>query len=319
MAFTTDGIGLWEMGQIPTRAGIINTWYAEIYSNQAHSGTYSIKMLNTGNYTRVLPVARSDRYDSLWFRPDTGGDIILEDSDGNELISIRWDGTYWDAYVGGGKVADGSVATSSRTWTHIQIHTVIGDSGSIDTRIDGTPDISYSGDTKPGSATTVAKVKFVGHGGANSYVDDWVFGSGGWPGDRRVEFKAVTSDITQAWTPSTGSDNYACIDERPPDDNDYVSCTTDQTDEYGVADFDATGKGIGSVTVIARVKKSDGGSDDKITLGMGDGVNNDDGSAESVLTSYEHHWYLSTTAPDGGAWTDTDVDNLQIRLLGDIA
>jgi len=317
MAFTTDGIGLWEIGERAVRSGIVDS-SGTATTTQPHTGSYCLHLNYQAHYI-TLPTPRADIYTTQWCRPTAGDVRIVFRIDGNEIVRLQYNNPYWDAYVDGVKVADGNIATIASEWQRVSCHIVIADAGTIDTKIDGITDIEYSGDTKPGAVTDIDEIGFYAPVFDTLYVDDWVFGSGGWPGDRRVEFKAVTSDITQAWTPSTGSDNYACVDERPPDDNDYVSCTTDQTDEYGVADFDATGKGIGSVTVIARVKKSDAGSDDKITLGMGDGVNTDDGTAESVLTSYEHHWYLSTTAPDGGAWTDTDVDNLQIRLLGDIA
>jgi len=317
MPFVTDGVGLWEMGQLPVRAGIISTEGSPTVSDAwAHTGTYSLRVANA-SYTRQLPTPRADFSQTAWIKGAQGNPIIYFRQSGGNVASLRYDGTYWDAYVGGNKVADGTIATTLTAEQRVSVHIITGAGGTIDTKIDGVTDIEYTGTVGSGNLDAV---RFDLGGVANSfYVDDWVFGTGGWPGDKRVIFLAPTSDATKAWTASTGADNYACVDERPPSDTDYVSCTADQIDEYGCADFSGTGKVVGSVTVIARAKKSDGGSDDKITLGLGDGTNTADGSAVSVLTSYQHYWYTKSTAPDGGVWTDTDVDNLELRLLGDIA
>jgi len=319
MAFVPDGHCLWKCGAVALWAGHTHTSYASASDAQAHSGTYSCVLGNGGHWTRTLDTARADLYIAFWFRPDTGGRLYCLDNDDNELISLRWDNPYWNAHVDGVKVASGAIGTSAATWQHIQVHAVIGDSGSIQTRIDGVSDISYNGDTKPGAATQVAKIRFYGLGGGGSYVDEAVWGTGGWPGDCGVDFLPVNSDISAEMTPSTGSDNYACVDERPPSDDDYVSTTSDATDVYGVENWDDAYKQPMMVTGVVRVKKADAGSDDKITLGFGDGVNTADGSAQTVLTSYEYRWHSSTTAPDGGAWSDTDVDNLQLRVIADIA
>jgi len=317
MPFETDGIGLWEIGERAVRAGIVDS-SATVSTTQPHTGSHCLYLKYASHYI-TLPTARADIYTTQWCHPTAGPVRIVFRSNDAEIIRLQYNDPYWDAYVDGALVANGSIATINSEWQRVSCHIVIADAGTIDTKIDGITDIEYSGDTKPGAVTDIDEIGF--HAGTfdTLYVDDWVYGHGGWPGDRRVVSLAPTSDVTKAWTASTGADNYACVDERPPSDTDYVSCTADQIDEYGCADFTGTGKIVGSVTVIARVKKSDAGSDDKITLGLGDGTNTADGSAVSVLTSYQHYWYTKSTAPDGGAWTDTDVDNLELRLLGDIA
>jgi len=317
MPFVTDGIGLWEMGELPVRAGIIVAEAnAKLSTSNVHTGSYCLNCDYGDLFYQMLPIARSDLSGTIWVRPTGSAQIRFYISDAL-TCSLRWDGTYWDAYVNDSKVADGTIATPGGAYQRVSWHIIVSNTGTIDTKIDGITDIEYSGDTQPGAGTDIDEIGLYGSGA--NYFDDLVWGTGGWPGDRRVIFLAPTSDATKGWTASTGADNYACVDERPPSDTDYVSCTADQIDEYGCADFAGTGKIVGSVTVIARAKKSDGGSDDKITLGLGDGTNTADGSAVSVLTSYQHYWYTKSTAPDGGAWTDTDVDNLELRLLGDIA
>jgi len=320
MAFVPDGHCLWKCGAIPTRAGVIVAeTHATINSDNAHSGTYCLKVSLSDWYYRLLPIARADLYSSQWLYPGEGAHQIAFFVNDVQIASIRRedeDDVYWDAYVDDVKVAAGTVAAGKETYQRLSIHIVTGAEGSITTRVDGIPDISYNGAVGSGS---IDEIGFFGK--SDMLVDDWIFGTGGWPGDCGVEFIAGSRDVSTAWLPSAGSDNYALVDERPPSDDDYVSTTADATDVYGMADWD---NDLGAkiplmVTGIVRVKKSDAGSDDKITLGFGDGVNTADGSAVSVLTSYEYRWHSSNAAPDGGAWTDDDVDNLQLRVIGDIA
>ena len=316
MAFSMLGHGLWDNGAITIRSGQYDHYYARV-SEDAHSGAYCLELYATGSARCLynLSAPQTDFVETAYINPDwfyTDIKYVLR-RDGANLVELRWDGTYWNAYVDGAKVADGSVATNRDYWQRIAIWAQMGSGGRIRTSVDGIPDIDYSGDVTSGS---IEQVGFYGR----ARVDDWVFGTGGWPGDRRIDYLPVISDASVQMTPSTGVDNYACVDERPPSDDDYVAATADATDQYCVQNWDDQGgdKLPKYVTVLARVRKLDSGSDDKVTLGLSDGVNNVDGSAESLLTGYEDHWFGSALAPDGGAWTDEDIDALEARVIVDV-
>jgi len=319
MPFVEDGHGLWDRGALPVRAGIISGGGVGLGATDewAHSGTYSLVVAN-GSYYRVLPVARDDYYQSACLKGSYGNPAIYFLQSGAEVVSLRYDGVYWDVYVGGAKVADGTVATTRTEPQRVSVHIVTGSSGTIDTKIEGIPDVEYAGAVGSGNLDQVQwRISGVL---SKFYVDDWVFGTGGWPGDRRIAYLPVISDVSVAMTPSVGEDNYACVDEVPPSNDDYVSTVIDALDQYGVQDWDDEGgdKVPHFVTVMVRVKKEDAGSDDKVTVGMSDGVNDVDGDAESVLTTYEDRWYGRALAPDGGAWTDEDIDALELRVSADI-
>jgi len=68
----------------------------------------------------------------------------------------------------------------------------------------------------------------------------------------------------------------------------------------------------------AYAKKDSAIADDKIRLQMADGVNTITGDWLSLLTNYEYRYFFSATAPDGGAWTDADIDALKIGPESDI-
>jgi hypothetical protein len=44
-------------------------------------------------------------------------------------------------------------------------------------------------------------------------------------GERKITVLTPTADVAKAFTPSTGTDNYACLDEAVPDTTDYVTAT----------------------------------------------------------------------------------------------
>ena len=209
---------------------------AYILTTPVHSGTYVLH-LDSGYNAQYgwarFPVAGtpSELYVGVWVRPDGNyyGEIGFYVTSGH-YVGLRHDGTYWDAYVDGSKVADGTCAHAGASWHLVELHVIVGDSGTIESRVDGVVDITYSGDTKPGATTAISYVRLyqyvTGLGNdADSYWDDFTMGTGGWPGDIRYASALVpNADTAQKdWTPSTGVDNYAMVDEKPPSDADYVS------------------------------------------------------------------------------------------------
>jgi hypothetical protein len=75
-----------------------------------------------------------------------------------------------------------------------------------------------------------------------------------------------TSDITTQWTPSTGTDHFALIDETVASDADYIFATAGgQTDEVKLAAMTAPKSGT-SVDVQYRVQGVSGGG--KVTLSL---------------------------------------------------
>ena len=82
-----------------------------------------------------------------------------------------------------------------------------------------------------------------------------------------------TSDITTQWTPSTGTDHFALIDETTANDSDYISATAaGQTDEVKLAAMTAPQAGtdllinyrvqgiVGSATVTMSLRQGSGGT-----------------------------------------------------------
>lgn len=67
-----------------------------------------------------------------------------------------------------------------------------------------------------------------------------------------VQVARPTSDNQQQWTRSVGADNFALVDETPPNDTDFVSATADSLDDrYEVTDVDAPAAGGPTNQVLA--------------------------------------------------------------------
>lgn len=86
-------------------------------------------------------------------------------------------------------------------------------------------------------------------------------------------YSRPTSDITTQWTPSTGTDHFALIDETTANDADYISATAaGQTDEVKLAAMTAPQSGtdllinykvtgiVGSATVTMSLRQGSGGT-----------------------------------------------------------
>ncbi len=337
MAFTMEfGTGF-EMGQVPIQAGVAENVYGvtSIKSDNKHTGTYSIRIINAYNgchYGFYRSTASNEVYMSFWInymQHASLAPVIRFMVDETIIGYLRWDlDSYWDAYVNDVKVADGTVAVSPSTWVHIQIHYKCADVGVFETIIDGVPDITYNGDTKPSDSDLISSVRFAGTALSvdGYYLDDVAIGTGGWPGDIRFDAVLVDSDESVAWSRSAGTDNYALVDERPPSSIDYVYAQADVSDRYGTPgtwdDTDGLGNVVKTpVAVIAwaDARKQSGNSDDKLQLTQGDGVNEADGGYESLLTSYENRYFIRETAPDGGAWTKAKVNALVVGIDADMA
>jgi hypothetical protein len=114
-----------------------------------------------------------------------------------------------------------------------------------------------------------------------------------------------TSDITTQWTPSTGTDHYALIDETTANDADYIYATAaGQTDEVRLASMSAPQAGtnllinykvagiVGSASVTMSLRQGAGG-----TLIATDTAKNIDNTYQLIVPAAT--W--SSTVTD---WTD---------------
>lgn len=293
------------------------------------SGSYK----KNGNYGMYLPndssalidgiISANEAYASFWIYTNNGWDGIycrFKLSD-NNYVGIRWgyggNPNYyrWRGVNNTTEFAVGSIDHWTQVWHHIQIHLIVGDSGTLQIKIDGVLDIDYSGDTKPGTSETITGFYWGGNINANYFLDDIAIGTGGWPGDIRYEAIVPTADTaTDQWTPSTGSDAWEMVNEVPYSDTDYISTTTSgHRTLMDLGDFTGTNKEIVAVINWVRAWKSDAISDQlKLLLKSGSTEVNE---IFDLLTTVAYKYKIYNTNPDdSAAWEDADIDALQIGV-----
>ena len=243
-------------------------------------------------------------------------------SDGTK-IGIQFDTRYWDAYVNGSKVADGTKPIWDYTrWHHVQLYVYANDSGKVYTKIDGQADISYSGDTVPSTATDIDYVYFWADNKLVTYewhIDDFTYGTADsesdWPGDIRYDVLLPTADTaTQQWDMSTGSTAYSLVDEVAPSDTDNIyTGTNGEQSIHSLGDWTGTGKTPQWVNIWVRAKKDAADASD-LKIIDSDGSNTRVGSAVGLTTAYAHYLKVITTNPDGSALSDAGIDGLQVGV-----
>ena len=124
------------------------------------------------------------------------------------------------------------LALAVDTWYYLEMKVKCHDTnGTVNVCVDGVEVISFTGNTQHRYNDQYSRVMFRCNQGDNLFYDDWYVcdGSGitnnNFLGDCTVCMIDVTSDASGNWTPSTGVDMYAVIDEAVQD-SDYIS---DQT------------------------------------------------------------------------------------------
>lgn len=303
-------------------------------TGQIRTGNYSYRVDNNGSGLKGITDI-SEFYMRIAVQCSNvliGGYFLRWFNSSTELGSLRRnDATQLlEAYIGTSTlVGTSTIPILIDTWYLIELHVKIADaSGDLEVKIDGILDIDFSGDTKPGSDTTVNIINLYQNNGTNGrywYYDDLalndVNGSddNSWIGDGKVILLPPygNGDVSGLTGQDADSvDNYLNVDEFPNDsDTTYNEGTVSGTyDLYGI-----TGTTISDVFVLrlfpegrARDTVADGGIG---ALGIKvSGSSEYWATGTQLLTSYtrftgaEYLLNPSTT----GTWEVSDVNLLQI-------
>lgn len=115
------------------------------------------------------------------------------------------------------------------------------------------------------------------------------------------------------WNPTSGS-NYQNVDEQIGDDDDYnYSSTPNDDDRFTMSSFslpsDST---ISSVIPIARARAGTPDPQLSMRLIAFDGLVSAYGAERELRLGYKYYWDRMTTDPAGGAWSQADVNSLQV-------
>lgn len=121
--------------------------------------------------------------------------------------------------------SDGGTALSTNTWYRIEVKVGTGASASYEVRIDGTTELSGTGDLNATNNGECAFGKISNRNGqtVDFYYDDILISDSDWPGAGAcLALKPTANGSTMQWTAGTGSSDFNEVDEIPTDDTSYV-------------------------------------------------------------------------------------------------
>jgi len=229
-----------------------------------------------------------------------------------------------EAYVNGVLVGTSTIAVYAWTWYLIEVHYKMADAGDFEVKIDGTLEIDYAGDTKPGTDTAFNRFDFTHWGGNWGFGDDFAMNDttgevdNSWCGDGKVILLTPNGngDVTQLdGSDGNQTDNYLLVDDIPDDgDTTYVeSDTIDEYDLYNLSPCGLTNVDIQRVEVISLTRDTVAAGG-KIALKIKTNGVEYDSSDISLLTTFTPcHGTVHRTNPQSGlAWSVADLDALQI-------
>ncbi len=304
-----------------------------ISTSVKRSGTASYRVATGGNeyyYKDITPI--TEGYWRIGWRFDnySFGDVVFKWYYAANLLGqlkINATSHKMELYVSSTLVNTGSIELVSQTFYLLEIHIKIANSGgAIEFKIDGVADASFSGDTQPGSDTTISRLQYGDAGGSNLfYFDDLAMNNtngsvdNSWCNDGHVILMIPDSngDVSQLLgSDGNSTDNYLLVDDVPPNgDTDFVeSSTLNEYDLYNLAASGLTGTTIRRAWAEARAKDTvaEGGL---IALVLKTLSTEYDGTTDfSLLTSYTR--VVGTDHPTnpntGSAWTVAQLDALQV-------
>jgi hypothetical protein len=214
-------------------------------------------------------------------------------------------------------LATGTTILGLNTWYYIEIKMLVANSGGIfDCVLNGTSEVTYSGDTQYQSTNNVAKLSFSSTATVDWLLDDmYVLNSDGslnntYLGEVLINRLAQTGDSSVAFTRNTGATNYEAIDDMlgaTDDTTTYVYATVAGTkDEYTLSNT-VSANTIYGVKVNTRAQKDDV-NPKSFKHGIKTGATQQD-VTHSLGIGYANYVDIFETS-DGGTtlWTPTTLD-----------
>lgn len=207
-------------------------------------------------------------------------------------------------------------------WSYIELEfTVSNTTGSFTLYVNGT---SVASGTNLDTLITSSSYSLVAfgfqipslNGGIFDYDDLYITDTNTRLGEQRIETLRPSADTAQKqWTPSTGSDNYATIDETLMSNTDFLSASNVGIyDLYDFTNLSSTPNTINAVTVSALAQK-DNASTRAIATPVKSGSATSDGANNYLSVGYALTTRILETDPNtSSAWTSSAVNSIQAGI-----
>jgi len=227
------------------------------------------------------------------------------------------------AYVNGALVGSASVSLAAAAWGRVEVYYKMADSGGVyDVKLDGVTVISFSGDTKPSTYTTIDNFHFTANTSFDFWIDDLALNDmtgdthNSWCGDGHIELRRDAGNGDRSdWAGSDGNsvDNYLLVDDVTPDgDATYIfDSTPGNQDMSTVESWDGTYKQVQFAWPEMRVRGETG--NEQLTAGVktNGAVHMD--SAQALTTQYSRVvGYLMEVNPQSLLpWSEAEINAAQ--------
>ncbi len=219
-----------------------------------------------------------------------------------------------------------SSAVNTNADQYLELKVTIHDTaGAFELRLNGVNILSATNvDTKNTSNASINQVSLGVDGNPGAiinwkYDDFYILNTAGamindFLGDIRIDALYPNADgHYKEWTPNTGTDHYALVDDATPNTSDYnASGTVGQKDSYAMTSPPAlTSQVIFAVKTKVAALKDDTGAR-SIKVGLRSGAVDSVGIAQTLSTSQLYYSHIHEADPaTGSAWLPAAVESLE--------
>ena len=116
------------------------------------------------------------------------------------------------------------------------------------------------------------------------------------------------------WSPSSGTDHYAMVDEETTNDDDYVSVSNKDEEDYWKVENTSASGDINFVEVWLRTKHSAGDEEFAFCIANAGGTEGCSGDYGDYADWTDDLWNLTTNPITASAWTWDNINNLEIGI-----
>jgi hypothetical protein len=309
----------WESGTIDLWD--TNTGATVVAAQNGMSGNKCLELTGNSDWLRRAIPSAAEYYFSLRYRPIDSTNQIIISFWLSTVIQCKLNRNrttnHLEIYRGTTLLASGTAMMAINATYLIEIRLLIADSGGrFVVKLNGVTDIDFTGDTQESAASNQMDTIELGSSQneySNAYFDDFILDDAAFPGDTRIQAIVPTgAGNSTELTPSTG-ENWACVDEVPANDADYVATNTvNKLDLYTMSNLTGAIDNIKCVQVQARAMKEGNATPQNIKLAVRSGATDYVSADKALTTSYKSYCNLWETDPaTAAAWTESGVNAME--------
>jgi hypothetical protein len=276
-------------------------------------GDYCANLAGNDYIHKILP-NNSEYYFAFHCRvvSNATGNVLTLRNGGTQIVRARTTSSKFYYEIPGGNVWGTKQILSGITY-FIECYLKVADSGGrFVWKIDGVTDLNFTGDTKPGSVTVINRMVV----GNDAWYDNIIVDDSEYPGNTEIALLKLNGiGASSEWVPSAG-DNYACVDEVPFSDADYISTDiVDEIDTYNLQNLPSAAKSIKCVQAQVRVKRSADAVPNNVNLVLRADGSDYHGSNKALAISYGNVLEIWSLSPsDSQPFEKADIDAMEIGV-----